>query len=115
MTTADSDEQTISEDTSRPLDLHQNTDDDPLASLRRLDEATSPVHNPFGVCFCFNLVFLGLAASLAALVALGETGPYIIGLSLASGVLWLAVNILLLEIWRRGPPATSISEEKKQD
>ena len=86
-------------------------EEDPLASLKKLDEFTSPVHNPLGVCFCFNLIFIGLAGSLIALIVLGETGTYVYALIVSSFLLWVAVNVLLLEIWKR----TQDKPTKKDD
>jgi len=89
--------------------------DDPLRSIRRIDQLTSPVHNPLGVCFCFNLVFLGLGGSLVALLMLGEKGTYVYALIVSSFLLWATVNVMLVEIWKRSQMLDVLQQEKKNE
>ena len=69
--------------------------------IESFDRYTSPVHNFFGVFFCFNLVFLGLALSLFALVQLGAPETQVYFMIISSFLLWGAVNLFLFEIWKR--------------
>lgn len=70
----------------------------PQDPLQRLDEITSPIHNPVGVCISFNLVFVLLFLSLAALIYLGESKPAVGVFFALSILLWLSVNYFLYQL-----------------
>ena len=80
--------------------------------IQQFDQYTSPVHNPVGVCFCFNLIFAALALSLVSLMMLGETSTYVYVLMGSSLLLWMAVNVLLVEVYRRAQVKQQQQEEK---
>ncbi|KAH9253938.1 hypothetical protein BASA81_008062 [Batrachochytrium salamandrivorans] len=81
--------------------------------LQKLDEFTSPVHNPIGVCISFNLVFVLLFLSLAALVYLGESKPAVFVFFSLSVILWLSINLFLYKLSTLPPPTTPGSKKQQ--
>lgn len=80
-------------------------------SLEKLDKATSPIHSPMGVCFCFNLIFMGVAASIAALFFLGSAGFPLYALAVSSLLLWAAINVMLFEVWKLSQASANQGED----
>lgn len=83
--------------------------------LQKLDEFTSPVHNPVGVCVSFNLVFVLLFFSLAALVYLGESKPAVFVFFCLSVILWLSINVFLYTLSTLPPPPAPNSDPADPD